>query len=178
MNNELFSKYQFLVIHIAKRYSCDYLDIEDLIQAGYLGLITGLNKKKELSDNHLINYLSKYIMSEIITTIKSYNYCKYNKEYFKIKRIINENPNKSLNEISLEYGYKIETIIEVFNYSDNLNSSSKTIENKTYLLSVREKEIYSLIVNKNYSVSKLAKLFQVSFSKMKEEVKDIYRLVK
>ena len=79
----LISQYEKQIYKIAHKYS-KYYPIEDLFQAGALGLIKAYNNyKKEINDN-FISYAYPYILGEIISFIKSDRLVKINDDYIKI----------------------------------------------------------------------------------------------
>lgn len=169
-----FYKYQFLAVSIATRYKNYNVEQTDLVQAAYLGLVTGLNKCSITDEKYKINYLSKYILGEIINTLKSYNKYNYNKEYFKYKKIFKENEDKNISQIVDKYNLKKNIVIEVFlEIKDD-----EVIDNEIYLLNEYQKKIYNLIVLRNYSVTKTANLLNEKRNKILKEVKEIYNIIK
>ena len=175
-----FNKYKYLAVHIAKRYVNAYIDVEDLIQGAYLGLVTGLNKCNLSNDKHKVNYLSKYIISEIIKTIKTYNDFQLSKEFLKASKLIRENENLSINEISEYYDISVDILYDALNYQKQEKITDIEIpkEDKDYMLSKREKRIYRYIVLENKSLSVVCKKLKISKEKLLEDLKIIYSLVK
>lgn len=86
MNNNanlLIKKYENQIYKIAHKYS-KYYPLEDLFQAGALGLIKSQKNYKESINENFISYAYKYIHGEIISFIKTDRIIKVNDEYIKI----------------------------------------------------------------------------------------------
>ncbi|MFI3329759.1 MAG: hypothetical protein R3Y05_04660 [bacterium] len=175
VNNEQFIKYQFLAVSIASRYKNYNIIQSDLVQSAYLGLVIGLNKCSLEEEKHKINYLSKYILGEIISTLKSYNNYSYNKEYFKYQKILKENEDKSINEIINKYELKKEIVYDILLKDEYVE---EVIDTKEYLLNDYQKKIYNLVVLRNYSITKTSKFLNKKRSIILKEVKEIYNIIK
>lgn len=173
--NDEFIKYQFLAVSIASRYKNYNVEQQDLVQASYLGLIIGLNKCNIENEKHKINYISKYILSEIINTLKSHNKYNYNKEYFKTIKILKENENLSVNELVSNYDLNKKVIIDIL-VNENFHEETQ-IDNNQFL-TLNQKKIYNLVVLRKYSITKTAKILNKKRNKILQEVKEIYNLIK
>ncbi len=171
-----FYKYQFLAVKIATRYKNDNIDLQDLIQASYLGLITGLDKCIISDEKHKINYLSKYILGEIVNTIKSYNNYSYSKEYYKALKCIEENPDLSISKLSEKFKIKKEIIINIL-----VNENKKEeiiIDDNFHYLTQYQKKLYNLVVQRKYSITKISKLLNSKKSVITIQLKEIYDIIK
>ncbi len=174
LSNNEFLKYQFLAVSIATRYRNYNIEQSDLVQAAYLGLVIGLNKCSIVEEKHKINYLSKYILGEIISTLKSYNNYNYSKDYFKYKKILKENENISISVLIEKYNLKKEILLEVINTEE----TEEYVDNNDYLLNDYQKKLYNLVVCRKYSITKTAKFLNEKRNKILKEVKEIYTIIK
>lgn len=174
--NQEFNKYQFLAVSIATRYKNYNVEQQDLVQASYLGLITGLNKCSITEEKHKINYLSKYILGEIISTLKSHNTYNYNKDYFKISKLIKDNEQLSINELVTKFNLNKSYVIDIL-----VNDNKKDVivaDNNYYYFTEVQKKIYNLVVLRNYSVNKVSKLLNKRRIFIINELKDIYNIIR
>ena len=65
ITDEQIKNYEKLVYKIVNRMNYGYVDKEDLIQAGFLGLVKALQKYDDNKSESFISYASIYIISSI-----------------------------------------------------------------------------------------------------------------
>ena len=65
MNNNLFDDHVYLVYKIVNKMDYGYVDKEDLLQAGLIGLFKATKKFNKNINNNFISFSSIYIISEI-----------------------------------------------------------------------------------------------------------------
>lgn len=172
-----FNKYRFLAVSIASRYKNYNIEHQDLVQASYLGLITGLNKCSIIEEKHKVNYLSKYILGEIINTLKSHNLYYYNKDYFKTVKLIKENEDLSINELVDKFKLNRSFVIDIL-VNDKKEVKEEVSDNNYHYFSDIQKQIYNLVVLRNYSITKTSKLLNKKRNYLIQELKEIYNLIK
>jgi len=71
MTNNLIKEHKGLVVSMAKRYQGKGLDLEDLVQEGYIGLLTAQKKYKEDKGTKFSTYASYWIKQAIIRAIEN-----------------------------------------------------------------------------------------------------------
>ena len=69
--NTLIERNLRLVAHVAKKYSSDSRDIEDLISIGTIGIIKAINSYKRDKNVRLATYAAKCIENEILMSIRN-----------------------------------------------------------------------------------------------------------
>ncbi len=172
-----FTKYQFLAVSIATRYKNYNIEQQDLVQAAYLGLVIGINKCDIEDERHKVNYLSKYILGEVINTLKSHNLYYYNKDYFKTVKLIKENEDLSINELVNKFKLKKSLVIDIL-VNDKPDIKELVVDNNYHYFSDIQKQIYNLVVLRNYSISRVSKLLNKKRNYLITELKEIYNLIK
>ena len=123
-----------LVAHISKKYESKYIDSDDLISIGTIGLIKGVDTFIPSKNVKITTYCARCIENEILMYFRKNN--KYSKD-ISINETIGYD--KDGNEISIQDLIKCENkdFLEDIDLKDNINKLYKYID----VLDEREKEI-------------------------------------
>ena len=73
----LIQKYQGLIRMLARRLFCDWVSLEDLLQAGNLGLISAIRHYDPSRETKLMTYAVPWILGEMRRTMKRTEYRAY-----------------------------------------------------------------------------------------------------
>lgn len=132
--NKLIEHNLRLVAHIAKKYDSKYIDNDDLISIGTIGLIKGIDTFSPEKGVKITTYCARCIENEILMYFRKNN--KYNKD-ISINEAIGYD--KDGNEISIQDVLKTDHIdfSDSINLKDNISLMYKYMD----VLTPREKEI-------------------------------------
>ena len=132
--NKLIEHNLRLVAHISKKYESKYIDSDDLISIGTIGLIKGVDTFIPSKNVKITTYCARCIENEILMYFRKNN--KYSKD-ISINETIGYD--KDGNEISIQDLIKCENkdFLEDIDLKDNINKLYKYID----VLDEREKEI-------------------------------------
>lgn len=187
-----------LIYSIASKYS-NYYNLEDLYQAGSIGIIKAYKNYNSNSDVKFSTYVYKYIMGEIISFIKNDRNIKVNdeyiniyKKYLSVKNLLTSKYNRipSFSEICLfmeiseEYllniietiSFTISSDSNLFEYSGYTDDREKIdtgilIENELEKFSSFDRELIDYRYYEGYTQSETASLLGVSQVKVSREEK-------
>ena len=159
--NKLIEHNLRLVAHIAKKYESKYVDNDDLISIGTIGLIKGVDTFIPSKNVKITTYCARCIENEILMYFRKNN--KYSKDIS-----INETVgyDKDGNEICIQDLIKCENIdfLEDIDLKDNINKLYKYID----VLNEREKKIiidrYGLNNNTSNTQKTISKKLGISRS--------------
>ena len=87
--DELLLKYDKLIYMMANKYK-NYASIDDLYQAGCIGLIKAYRNYNPSDGTNFINFAYMYIFGEMYDFVNSSKDIKLNKEYLKLIKSINK----------------------------------------------------------------------------------------
>ncbi len=202
--NERLLENEKLIYKIASKYS-SYYDVDDLYQAGCMGLIKADKKFNESHDTKFSTYAYKYILGEIIDFIRKDKniviseeaYDLY-KKYLKIRELLYKKYEKepsfddicSYMEIDSKYLLRIiesigviKSINEDERIFDCLNSNEDVdmkimIKNEIDALDEVSKSIIDYRYYKGYSQMETAQIMGLSQSKVSREEKLILKQIK
>lgn len=173
--------------------NCKDIFLEDLIQCGYLGLIKAIENMdiNYVKSNNLnpISFIYSYIEGEIRHYIRDKSdFIKIprtiKKLYYQIHKLLTQDPNLTISEISEKLNIKEESVIEILNlpakkYIDINKIKSKRIkdfdlliEDKILLeqifekLSTFEKILLNLLFNTNLTKLEVAQKLNISRKKL------------
>lgn len=198
MNNDLFYNHIHLVEKIVNKMNYGYVDKDDLLQAGLIGLYKAIEKYNENINDNFISFSSIYIISEIKNELRNNKLIKLNKKIIKIKKYINENDNLSFNQISKNLNVNLELVYLATIYKNDVCSLNQIIDddelinnivdenninNRHYIEIIsRLDELSKLIITlkyyKNYSQTEIAKVLNCSQSKVSRIEKKALDLIK
>ena len=177
-NNELFEKYKYLVYKIVKRFNNKYIEYDDLVQAGYMGLLKAIDNAKNM--NTFISYASKYIIFEIKEEIKKGSYFKISDYLYKISNKVRQVDSNDFEEIAKICNTSIENVILI--KSNNLYTIDKLedFENisceffKMPLgLNAMEEEVLKMRALYRYKEKEIAQTLNISQSNVSRILKNI-----
>lgn len=110
MTNDFIEKYSNYIYGISKKFN-GYLNKEDLIQAGFLGLIKAKQNYKEDSNTKFTTYAYPYVIGEMCTLIREDKSIRVNRDIVKLKNAIE----KATNFLSQQY-LRMPTNLELANF--------------------------------------------------------------
>ena len=160
--NKLIEHNLRLVAHIAKKYSSNIRDNEDLISLGTIGLIKGINSFNSTKGTRLVTYAARCIENEILMLMRSN---KKNQNEISLNDPIGVD--KEGNQILLMdiIGDNEEDVIKEIDTKSKIKMLYKNIETK---LNSREKQIiqmrYGLFNGKEMTQSDVAEIMGISRS--------------
>lgn len=164
----IINKYKNLVYKLARRLDNGKAQFDDLVQAGFMGLLNACNNFDFTKNNDFISYASKYIVSEIKKENRKSNPYKVSDYLLKLKSKVEKLENLSLEEISRITSTSVDNILlaksidnEVLEFNEELYPSPrlKFIE---LVLTEEELEIYKLRMINKYSQKEISKLLNIS----------------
>lgn len=142
-------KYTPLVHKIVNRLNYGFVDKDDLVQAGFMGLLKAIENFNSNLGN-FISFASIYIMSEVKEELRNNKLIILNKEIISIIRKLPDYENKSLEEMSQILNTTKEKVSLAFLYKDRislLNDDNNEIDRIES--SYKENEIISCISKLN-----------------------------
>lgn len=180
---ETIRQYTPLVYKIVNRMDYGYVDREDLIQAGLMGLYYAINNYNQNAQTNFVSYASIYIISEIKKELRNNKLIILNKDMIKLMKKLSDCSNQSFEQIAqlnnttkenvfLAYIYK-EKIIHLDKQDDEENSLLDIIPSKDtrsaiiegiHKLDDDEQKVIIEKYFKNASQSDIAKFFHKSQS--------------
>ena len=111
MDNETIKLFEKLVYKIAKKYSYNNEEFEDLYQVGNIGLINALSNYKKDSNTKFSTYAYFYIKGEILKYIRENRSIKVGNDIQALSRAINK-----VKEHLIQINMKEPTIVEIAEY--------------------------------------------------------------
>lgn len=130
MPEELFASHINLVYKIAKRMDYGYVDREDLIQVGLMGLYEASLKYDPHQNTKFTTFASIYIISSIKAELRKNKLIRLNKELISlVRKIKNCDNNMSIEELANYYNTSKENIILALSYSFEVSSLNVTAQN-------------------------------------------------
>ena len=111
MDNETIELFKKLVYSIAKKYSHDRQELEDLYQVGNIGLLNALKNYKDNKNAKFSTYAHFYIKGEILKYIRENKDFKNNYDSIKLYQSINK-----VKEYLTQKNLKEPSIEEISNY--------------------------------------------------------------
>lgn len=183
MSEDLFYSHVGLVFAIVKRLNYSFLDQEDLIQAGLMGLHEAALRYDPNKSTHFSPYATCYIIGEIKKEIRNNRPIKLSKEMFKILKRLKDTTEDSLEKISEELGIAKENILLALSFKEGVISLNKITDDLELVNLVPDKRInfnYDLIYHldkisqevillkyfKGYSQKEIAKILKISQAKV------------
>lgn len=186
MNNNLFDDHVYLVYKIVNKMDYGYVDKEDLLQAGLIGLFKATKKFNKNINNNFISFSSIYIISEIKNELRTNKLIVLNKKIIKIKKFLKNNNDKnlSINEISDLLNENTELIHLGLMYQNDICSLNELNEDEEMIdripdiknedkyidiisnLDFLSKMIVLLKYYRNYNQSEISKILNCSQSKV------------
>ena len=104
------NKYKNLVYYLARRLY-QKSDFDDLVQAGFMGLLKASNNFDFTKSENFKNYASKYIIYEMKKELRNKNLIHVSDYFYKIKNKINKEGVNDILELSEKTNISLENII-------------------------------------------------------------------
>lgn len=173
------NKYKNLVYYLARRLY-QKSDFDDLVQAGFMGLLKASNNFDFTKSENFKNYASKYIIYEMKKELRNKNLIHVSDYFYKIKNKINKEKINDILELSEKTNISLENIIlageQKVIFDDEQINNYLDCTNKKFLvyLSKEEIELYNLRVKNNLNqkeISEYLKVSQSSISRRLEKLK-------
>lgn len=156
ITDEQIKNYEKLVYKIVNRMNYGYVDKEDLIQAGFLGLVKALQKYDDNKSESFISYASIYIISSIKEELRNNKLIVLNKDIISVIRKIKDYERFSIDEVSKELNVSKEKVFYAYLYKDNITSLDKEDGTVIDLIqSKNENKITEMLPNLNEKERKL-----------------------
>lgn len=146
ISNDMYDLLKKKVLFIARRYS-NNCNMEDLIQAGMLGIVKAREKYDEKMKVKFSTFCELYIKGEILDFIRRDKNIRVSRDYIRLKKEIDIIRNRfyeenrympSLEELSQLTGESKEKILEVINFDQNIRSIDEPINDLENELSLKD----------------------------------------
>lgn len=196
MNNDLFDNNINLVNKIVNKMNYGYVDKDDLMQAGLIGLYKATLKFNKKINSNFISFASIYIIGEIKEELRNNKLIKLNKNIIKIKKYLSEHENLSLTQIANNLNVSIDSVNLALIYKKDIVSLNEVIDEEELIDNIEDKyEKYNFLPEilkldslskrililkyyKNYSQSEISKLINCSQSKISRIETKALRIIK
>ena len=139
LTDEQISLYDKKVFYIAKKYS-NYYNIEDLYQAGRMGIIKATKNYDENQNVSFSTFCEKYILGEILDYIRKDKSLKVSRDFIRTKKKVDiaishiletTGIYPTIDQLSKILSLDRAKIIEVLSINQNVKSLDETISNDT-----------------------------------------------
>lgn len=171
-------KYKNLVYYLAKRlYQKN--DFDDLVQAGFMGLLKASNNFDFIKSKNFTNYASKYIIFEMKKELKNKNLIRVSDYFDRIRTKINKFQTHDLTKLSELTNVSLENIVlakEQYVILDDeqiLQHSNYDDRNFLLYLTDEELELYSLRINYNLNQKEISEYLHISQSTVSRKLKEL-----
>lgn len=149
LNENLFNQYLPLVYKLVERVNYGYIEKEDMIQAGLMGLYQATIKYDPTVSNNFMSFASIYIISEIKKELRENKLIVMNKEMIRIiKGMKNLEDTCSLEEMAVKLNTTKENILLALDYKMSpisLNTTKDDLELINLVEAPQEKTNYWIV---------------------------------
>lgn len=114
-----------IVNKIVNRMHYNFVEKDDLVQAGLIGLNMASKKYDSNIGASFASFATFYIIGEIKKEMRNNSFIHLSKEMFKIIKVLNKNDDKSIDEIAKELNTSKENVILALNYKEKVISLNK-----------------------------------------------------
>lgn len=114
-----------IVNKIVNRMHYNFVEKDDLVQAGLIGLNMASKKYDSNIGASFASFATFYIIGEIKKEMRNNSFIHLSKEMFKIIKALNKNDDKSIDEIAKELNTSKENVILALNYKEKVISLNK-----------------------------------------------------
>ena len=175
------NKYKNLVYKLARRLDYGSASYDDLVQAGFMGLIKACNKFDFTRQTNFISYASIYIISEMKKENKKVSIYKTSDHIIKLKAKIDKYQDQTVNEIAKRLNITVENVMLAqslgqetisFNDIEDIIPSPRLHFIEIYLTK-EEYEIYYLRVINKYSQKEISKVLNISQPSVSRRLKEL-----
>ncbi len=177
-DDELVEKYKYLVYFLAKKLYNKRVEFDDLVQAGFMGLLKAITKKN--NDNSFSAYASKYIIYEMKQELRKTSLFKVSDYLYKLSIKVNKLKEDDIYEIAEKCRTSIENVLLIkslgYNCIDKIEDF-EIIDDSNYKIPIDldkdEEEVYKMRVLYQYSQKEIATALNISQSKVSRIIKRI-----
>ena len=165
-----------LVAHIAKKYSSENRDNDDLISIGIIGLIKAVNTFNTGKGSRLATYAAKCIENELLMMLRGEK--KKSREVSLNEPIGMDKEGNTINLLDVVEMEKAEDIVRVRQYVEkNLNQREREIINKRYGLN-GEAPVTQRKVGEEMGISRsyVSRIEKKALEKLKKALDNSYRM--
>lgn len=134
VNEKLFYDNIGIVKKIVKRMNYGYVDEDDLMQAGLIGLNLATQKYNQENGASFTTFATYYIIGEIKKEIRNNRAIHLSREMYKIIKELKQSVNESLDELALRLKTSKENILLAMNYKEHIVSLNKENDEESELL--------------------------------------------
>lgn len=176
------NKYKNLVYYLVRRLEYKN-DFDDLVQAGFMGLLKACNNFDFTKSDNFKNYAAKYILFEIKKELRNKNLIHVSDYFYRIKSKIKDYESNDLEEISKQSNVSLENIIlakeqnVIFDDEQILNYTQNDLHNILIYLDDEELELYRLRVYNNLNQKEISKYLNISQSTVSRKLNDLKRKI-
>lgn len=175
------NKYKNLVYKLARRLDYGSASYDDLVQAGFMGLIKACNKFDFTRQTNFISYASIYIISEMKKENKKVSIYKTSDHITKLKAKIDKYQDQTVNEIAKRVNTTVENVMLAQSLGQetiSLNDIEDIIPSPRLnfieiYLTKEEYEIYYLRVINKYSQKEISKVLNISQPSVSRRLKEL-----
>lgn len=114
-----------IVNKIVNRMHYNFVEKDDLVQAGLIGLNMASKKYNSNNGASFASFATFYIIGEIKKEMRNNSFIHLSKEMFKIIKVLNKNDDKSIDEVAKELNTSKENVILALNYKEKVISLNK-----------------------------------------------------
>lgn len=172
------NKYKNLVYYLARRLY-QKSDFDDVVQAGFMGLLKACNNFDFTKSKNFKNYATKYIIFEMKKELRNKNLIHLSDYFQRIRNKINALHNYNIEDLSSIINTSVENIIiakeqcVVFD-EEIVFATSREKENKFLLfLTDEELQLYKLRIYHNLNQKEIAEYLNISQSSVSRKLSDL-----
>ncbi len=170
MTDKLIEEYASYIYGIAKKFD-NYKSKDDLIQAGYMGLVMAFNNYDSNSNTKFSTYAYKYIYGEMCKLIREDKPVKINRDIKKLKNSIEKAKSLLEQRLNREPSNKeLSDFLEI-DIKDIDEALKETI---TFSIDQNEINLYDIIPNNNIDISTLVEI-KTSLESLDKKSRDMFK---
>ena len=178
--DEVVKEYQYLVYKLAKRLYNGKTEYEDLVQAGFLGLIKAIDHYNPFISQKFLGFASKYILYEMKKEFRKSSYFNISDYLYKLSNKIQKIKSNDLEEIAMTCNTSLENVLIIKTQDiytiEKLDDYNNIPSNELKLpigLTKLEEKIYKMRVLYHYSQNEIANCLLISQSSVSKKLKII-----
>lgn len=170
----LIETHQRLVYKIARRFRVNAFDFDDLVQAGFMGLLKAAHRYDVTRGNQFSTFATYYIIGAIKDELKRNSLIKSSKYYQQINHSEENNTSIPIDESDRLVAEQSNTVILQENF-EQVRGEYFSIEQ--WPLTDLEKELVKLRLQRHYTQNKIAESLGMSQSKVSRILKNIKNVI-
>lgn len=137
---KIYYKYRRSMYNIAKSYTHNHHDAEDVLQIAFIGIATHIDTIKKLDEEKLEIYVFKSAKNAALNILKSES--SYKNKTFNLETQFNE---PSTHEDIIEETIKTDLINEIFSFIDTMDEKYRDVLSLYFLHELNFREISSVL---------------------------------